>query len=276
MGSPQFSRKLYETPKKPYDSVRLKMESEIKSAYGLKSKREIWKAHTTLRNYRQQARRLLALHTDQGMKESKEIIEKLKRLNILKEGATLDDILGLKVEDFLERRLQTVVYKRGMANTQKQARQFIIHGNIAVNGRKITSPSYVVTTGETEKIEYYKRVPDLREESDLIEVDNLEGLDLREKKDAEKIQKLEEGKETAKKEEVKEEVKEEPKEAVKEEPKEAVKGEVKEEPKEAIKGEVKEEPKEAVKGEVKEEVKEEPKETKPAEKPETVTKGAGE
>mgnify|MGYP001773173473 CR=1 FL=1 len=78
---------------------------------------------------------------------------KLYKLGLLNEGATLDDVLGLTVKDILNRRLQTIVYKKGLANTPKQARQFIVHGHVKINGRKIIYPSYLVNRDEEDKIE---------------------------------------------------------------------------------------------------------------------------
>ncbi|MEM4235601.1 MAG: 30S ribosomal protein S4, partial [Candidatus Anstonellaceae archaeon] len=77
---------------------------------------------------------------------------------IAKKSMKLEDILGLSVRDFLERRLQTLVVRKGLARTQKQARQLIVHGFIAVNGRRVTIPSYFVTAMEEPTIEYYKPI----------------------------------------------------------------------------------------------------------------------
>jgi len=88
----------------------------------------------------------------------------LKRYGLLKDDAGLDDILSLEVNDFLERRLQTQVYKQGLANTIKQARQFIVHGHISVGGRKVTIPSYMVSKEEEMMLDYYTASP-LSEES---------------------------------------------------------------------------------------------------------------
>ena len=87
------------------------------------------------------------------------VIKKLIRMGILEEGATLDDILNLSVEDFLERRLQTRVYRQGLANTIKQARQLITHGHIAVDGRRVTAPGFIVERDMESKIDYYVNSP---------------------------------------------------------------------------------------------------------------------
>ena len=91
-------------------------------------------------------------------REGGKILRKLHRYGILPENATLDDVLSLSVEDILERRLQTLVYKKGMARTLKQARQLIVHGFIAVEGRRVRSPGMLLTTEEEATLAYYKPI----------------------------------------------------------------------------------------------------------------------
>lgn len=163
MGDPRKNRKTYETPKHPWESERIKEEWELKKRYGLKNKREIWKAKSMLRNFRSQARYLqakLRYGDPQAEKQQKQLFGRLARLGILnEENATLDAVLSLSEEDILKRRLQTIVYLKGLARTPKQARQFIVHGHIAINGRKITIPGYMVRKDEEQFIEYNERSP---------------------------------------------------------------------------------------------------------------------
>lgn len=157
MGKPKFSRKKYETPSHPWKEQRIRDENELIKKYGLKNKREIWKAETTLRKYRGQARELLAKidsNDPQIKKESNQLITRLTRFNVLPLNATLDDVLALDTEAFLARRLQTLTYLKGLANTPKQARQLISHGHIAIAQRRITVPSYNVSKDEENMIEY--------------------------------------------------------------------------------------------------------------------------
>ncbi len=153
MGDPKFPRKKYETPSHPWEAERIKRESELIEKYGLKNKREVWKAETFLRRIREQARKLFA-RGKEAEKEKEKLLKRLFRLGILPENATLDDVLALTVEDILARRLQTLVYLHGLAKTPKQARQFIVHGHIAINGRKVRVPSYLVRKEEEDKISY--------------------------------------------------------------------------------------------------------------------------
>mgnify|MGYP006282017273 CR=1 FL=1 len=155
MGKPKFSRKKYESPNHPWKEERITAENELIKKYGLKNKREIWKAETTLRKYRGQARELLAGSEDpQVKKETNQLIQHLTRLNILPLNSTLDDVLALDTEAILARRLQTLAYLKGFAETPKHARQLISHGHIAIGERRITVPSYRVTKGEESKISY--------------------------------------------------------------------------------------------------------------------------
>ncbi len=155
MGKPKFSRKKYESPNHPWKEERIRAENELITKYGLKNKREIWKAETTLRKYRGQARELLAGSEDpQVKKETNQLIQHLTRLNILPLNSTLDDVLALDTEAILARRLQTLAYLKGFAETPKHARQLINHGHIAIGDRRITVPSYRVTKGEESKIGY--------------------------------------------------------------------------------------------------------------------------
>ena len=104
MGKPKFSRKKYETPSHPWQEDRIKEENELIKKYGLKNKREIWKAQTRLKKYRSQARELLAkVETGeaQSKKESDQLLKHLSRINILPLNSTLDDVLALDTESIL-------------------------------------------------------------------------------------------------------------------------------------------------------------------------------
>ncbi len=67
----------------------------------------------------------------------------------------------------LERRLDNVVYRLGLATTRSQARQLVSHGHITVNGRKTNIPSYTVKIGEviavrpeSRRLNYFKNIVD--------------------------------------------------------------------------------------------------------------------
>lgn len=164
MGYPGKNRKSYATPKHPWQAARIGSEVELVKKYGLRNKKEVWKAHSTLKKYRELARKLLAESAKGKLggyvkSDADNILNRLKKYGLLKTDAGLDDILSLEVTNFLERRLQTQVHKQGLANTVKQARQFIVHGHIAVAGRKVTVPGYIVPMSEELMLGYYGGSP---------------------------------------------------------------------------------------------------------------------
>lgn len=157
MGQPKKPKKKYATPKHPWKEDRIKSERELMKKYGLKNHREIWKAKTHLGKYRKQARVLLAQTATGGEQvklETGQLLMHLSRMGILKAGAGLDDVLALETEMILSRRLQTLVYLKGLSSTPDQARQLIAHGHIAVNDKKVTIPSYMVPKDEENNIGY--------------------------------------------------------------------------------------------------------------------------
>ncbi|MCD6522892.1 MAG: 30S ribosomal protein S4 [Candidatus Diapherotrites archaeon] len=159
MGDPKRLRKKYTTPGHPFEKERIEEENRLLKEYGLKNKKEIWKAKSRIRNFRAIARRLEAERGPQRETKEKELMNKLKKIGLVGEGATLDDVLSLEVTNILDRRLQTLVFKKGLARTIKQARQFIVHGHIAIDGRKVDVPGYIVPVDEEGKIGYYGEPP---------------------------------------------------------------------------------------------------------------------
>lgn len=143
-------RKNYKTPTKGWSKERIEKERETVKTYGLKKKREIWRSETLSRKFRRLAR---ALAARTNKEQEKVLVEKLVRYGLLNEGSTLDDVLSLTTEKFLERRLQTVLVRKGLCTTPKQARQMIVHGHVMINGKRISYPSYLVTKIEEEKIQ---------------------------------------------------------------------------------------------------------------------------
>ncbi|MBM4250186.1 MAG: 30S ribosomal protein S4 [Euryarchaeota archaeon] len=162
MGDPKFSRSKYETPSHPWQAARIKEENELLKKYGLKNKTEVWKAQSYMRSLRRQARELQArLRTKdpQAEKEYRNLIKRVSNLAMLPENAVLDDVLALNIESVLGRRLQTLVYQKGLAGTLSQARQMIVHGHIGVGGHKVRIPGYLVTSAESETISYGEASP---------------------------------------------------------------------------------------------------------------------
>ncbi|MEE9223806.1 MAG: 30S ribosomal protein S4 [Thermoplasmata archaeon] len=158
MGDPKFSRRKYDKPKHPWEGDRIKAENELIKKYGLKNKKELWKAQTLLRRFRQRSRELQAkvrYQDKQAEKERSELLKKLGSLGLLPlEGASLNDVLALDIEAILSRRFQSMAYVKGLAYSTKQSRQLIVHGHAAIGDRKVTIPGYYVKRDEENLIRY--------------------------------------------------------------------------------------------------------------------------
>ncbi|HJJ88896.1 MAG TPA: 30S ribosomal protein S4 [Methanocorpusculum sp.] len=160
MGYPGKNKKQYSSPKRRFEKSRIESERVLAITYGLRNKREIWRANDVLRKHRGGAREILAMisaigETPKTISRRDELINTLQRYGMIGQNAAMDDILSLKIEDILERRLQTIVYRKGLARSPKQARQFITHGHIAINGQRVSIPSYMVSVAEEAGIIYY-------------------------------------------------------------------------------------------------------------------------
>ncbi|MCK5107937.1 MAG: 30S ribosomal protein S4 [Nanoarchaeota archaeon] len=154
MGDPKKRRKKYSAPAQKWEKSRIEAELILTREYGLKNKREIRKADAKLRNFKSQAKRLVALTTPQAQKERTQLLTKLKSLSLIKEDASMDNILDLTLNNLLDRRLQTVLFKKGLTKTVKSARQFIVHGHVLVNDIKMTVPGYLVNVQEEQHLSY--------------------------------------------------------------------------------------------------------------------------
>lgn len=149
MGDPKKIRKKYETPSHPWIKARIDEERRLAREFGTRTKKEIWKADTVLKNFKQQAKKLIALTTKQADVEKQHLFRRVKDLGLSKgQEVSFDMILGISLDDVMSRRLQSIVYKKGLAHSVKQARQFITHEHIVVDGKKITSPAYLVSLKE--------------------------------------------------------------------------------------------------------------------------------
>jgi len=154
MGDPKYPRKVWRKPKRPLN-YELKMD-ELKTlgTFGLRTKRELWKAHTELSRVRHQARSLLALRQEVRAEKEPILMKSLTRVGLVNDDATLDDVLNLNVDDLLARRFQTLVTKKLGFKTPYQARQAVIHGHVMIGDRKIDIPSYIVTVEEENNIHF--------------------------------------------------------------------------------------------------------------------------
>ncbi len=168
MGDPKRSRKKWRGPRHPWRKDVLQEELELVGRYGLRNKRELWIAKTLLSDIRRRARSLLGLPEAERREKEHELVNKLYNMGILENpNGTIDDILNLTVENILERRLQTIVYRKGLTRTIHQARQFIVHGHIAIGDRKIRSPGYLVSRNEEILINYAPNSP-IAKKADVV------------------------------------------------------------------------------------------------------------
>jgi small subunit ribosomal protein S4 len=152
MGDPKNPRKNWRKPKRPLNYDLLNEELYVLGTFGLKNKRELWKAHTELSRVRNQARSLLALTQEVREKKEQVLMKSLTRIGLVNTNSTLDDVLNLKVTDLLSRRLQTIVQKKGLIKSPYQARQAVVHGHIMIGERVVTVPSYTVKVEEENQI----------------------------------------------------------------------------------------------------------------------------
>jgi len=148
MGSPKKPRRKYSKPSHPWQKARIEAERILFKEYGLRNKKEIWKATSLLRNFTHQTKKLIIGKSAQAEIEKDHLLKRLFSLGLLGEGAKLEDVLSISVKNLLDRRLQTLVYKKRLARTIQQARQFIVHRHIVVGDRTIVMPSYLVTREE--------------------------------------------------------------------------------------------------------------------------------
>jgi small subunit ribosomal protein S4 len=165
-------KRSFAKPKKAFESSRISEENQLVKKYGLKNKREIWKTLAKVNYFRKRSMALANSPKELGV-----LISKLKNLGFKVESSV--DILELKVEDLLERRLPTIVAKKGLADTVKQARQKVVHKKILVDGKIQDSPSYIVPTGLEDKISVKikeKPKPKVSEEPPKTETPNEESI----------------------------------------------------------------------------------------------------
>ena len=146
MGEPKFSRPRTQTPTHPWKQARIDEEHDLKERYGLKKvggMREIWREKSTLRRHRNQAMKLIGrVDSTEGhyAKEKEQLLKSLTKKGLLQTGADVGDVLEINVEHMLSRRLQSVVYYKGLAPSMRAARNLIVHGHICIGDQRMTVP----------------------------------------------------------------------------------------------------------------------------------------
>ncbi|MFL6329322.1 MAG: 30S ribosomal protein S4 [Nitrososphaeraceae archaeon] len=152
MGDPRKPKKLFRRPRRIWTTDQLNAELYIVGSYGLRNKRELWRAQSEVARFRNQARALLALPAEVRQQKETQLLSFLNRLGLVNQSATLDDVLNLKIEDLLERRLQTIVMKKGETKSAQQARQMVAHGHVSLGNRIVNIPGYLVKREEEQQI----------------------------------------------------------------------------------------------------------------------------
>ena len=152
MGDPKTPRRIWKKPKRPLNYNLMMDELKTLGTFGLKTKRELWKARTNLSKLRHQARSLLALRQEIRKEKEPVLINSLSKIGLVDKNSTLDAVLNLQVTDLLSRRLQTIVQRKLYFKTPYHARQAIVHGHVMIDDRIVTIPSYVVKIDEEPKI----------------------------------------------------------------------------------------------------------------------------
>jgi small subunit ribosomal protein S4 len=154
MGDPKRPRRKTVTPRHPWSKAQLDAELRLLGEYGMRNKKELRRHQAALSNYWKRARSLQALSSEDRTKPQDELLSKLQSQGLIPEGGSLDNVLDLKIENILDRRLQTCVYRLNLSRTPQQARQLISHGHIAVGNKRVTSPSYVTKREEESEVKY--------------------------------------------------------------------------------------------------------------------------
>lgn len=159
MGDTKKIRRKYDKPIHPWNKERIDEEKRYKRTYGLSNKKELWKAESILKGFKNQIKEFPSMEEKQGAHQRTQLRARLLKLGLIKADTDLGEVLGYTTEQILERRLQTIVQNNGMARSSKQARQMIIHEHVLVAGKKINAPSYLVTKEEETQIEFDSKSP---------------------------------------------------------------------------------------------------------------------
>jgi small subunit ribosomal protein S4 len=160
MGDPRRIKRTWEGARNPWRVDDLREGLRIIGEYGLRNKRELYKAQTVARRYRKMARETLALADAERVRVEKDLVSRLYRSGLLKyENATSDNILSLTAKDVLERRLQTLVFRKGLAPTIHAARQMVVHRHIAMGDRIVDIPGFLVSSQDEPQLRVVSSSP---------------------------------------------------------------------------------------------------------------------
>merc|ERR1712072_615628 len=154
--------KVSKPPRRPFEKERLDAELKLIGQYGLKNKREIWRVRLALAKIRATARTLPTKDDKDPVRifEGQALLRRMIRYGILDEDKQrLDYVLSLKIDQFMERRLQTLVFKRGLAKSIHHARVLIRQRRIRVGRQIVNVPSFMVRVESQPHIEFAVNSP---------------------------------------------------------------------------------------------------------------------
>merc|ERR1711904_612096 len=149
--------KTFRKPKRPFEKERLDGEMKVIGEYGLKNKREVWRVQYALAKIRTAARHLLTLDekSETRIFQGDALLRRMVRLGLLLENERkLDYVLGLTTSKIMERRLQTKVFKLGLAKSIHHARTLIRQRHIRVGKQICDIPSFLVRLDSEKHIDF--------------------------------------------------------------------------------------------------------------------------
>ena len=126
-----------------------------------KSNRQLKRANKKMSEYG------LQLREKQKAKFIYGVLEKPFR-NYFEKASKMSGLTGENLMIMLERRLDNVVFRMGLARTRREARQIVGHKHILVNGKQVNIPSYLIKAGDT--IEIKEKHKGSQRYKDIVEV----------------------------------------------------------------------------------------------------------